>query len=130
MCPQSGSCKSTLIIYFISLLFVIPIITAGLANAEVAGPGWITQTAPLVSPEDTALYYNSSVLTPAATVQTQSASTITQASIATVYDPEIVELARALQNDAVLIYEYVLNHIDYIPYYGHLKGQRSITDAV
>ncbi len=35
---------------------------------------------------------------------------------------EITELARALQNDPKLIYDYVHNNIDYVPYYGSLKG--------
>jgi RHS repeat-associated protein len=36
--------------------------------------------------------------------------------------PEIEELARNLQNDPTLIYEFVRNKIDYVPYYGFLKG--------
>ena len=35
---------------------------------------------------------------------------------------EIKSLARALQHDPKLIYEFVHNHIDYVPYYGSLKG--------
>jgi len=35
---------------------------------------------------------------------------------------EIIELARGLRNDPKLIYEYVHDHIDYVPYYGSLKG--------
>ena len=35
---------------------------------------------------------------------------------------EIAALARALQHDPKLIYEYVCNHIDYVPYFGSLKG--------
>ena len=36
--------------------------------------------------------------------------------------PEIKELAKALQHDPLLIYQYVYNHIDYVPTYGSLKG--------
>ncbi|PIU80088.1 MAG: transglutaminase, partial [Nitrospirae bacterium CG06_land_8_20_14_3_00_70_43] len=36
--------------------------------------------------------------------------------------PEIVELARGLQHDPTLIYEFVHNTIDYVPYFGALKG--------
>lgn len=36
--------------------------------------------------------------------------------------PEIVELARGLLHDPVRIYQYVLNHIRYQPYFGALKG--------
>ncbi|WP_321413454.1 transglutaminase-like domain-containing protein [uncultured Desulfobacter sp.] len=35
---------------------------------------------------------------------------------------EIVELARDLNHDPKLIYEYVRNHVDYVPYFGSLKG--------
>nr|WP_320194132.1 RHS repeat-associated core domain-containing protein [uncultured Desulfobacter sp.] len=35
---------------------------------------------------------------------------------------EIVELARGLNHDPKLIYEYVRNHVDYVPYFGSLKG--------
>ncbi|PKN37549.1 MAG: hypothetical protein CVU62_07390 [Deltaproteobacteria bacterium HGW-Deltaproteobacteria-2] len=35
---------------------------------------------------------------------------------------EIKELARALRYDPKLIYDYVHNKIDYVPYYGSLKG--------
>jgi transglutaminase-like putative cysteine protease len=36
--------------------------------------------------------------------------------------PEIQELARALRKDPKLIYDYVHNHIDYVPYFGSRKG--------
>lgn len=36
--------------------------------------------------------------------------------------PEIEELARNLQHDPRLIYEFVRNKIEYVPYYGFLKG--------
>ena len=36
--------------------------------------------------------------------------------------PEIEELARNLQHDPKLIYEFVRNKIEYVPYYGFLKG--------
>lgn len=41
---------------------------------------------------------------------------------ATQITPEIKTLARALQYDPDLIYEYVRNNIDYIPYFGSHKG--------
>ncbi len=97
-------------------LFTVFVTNGSTVYAEVAGPGWITQTAPLVSPEEAEAYYGS-----IATVSTVSASSLSTASVTTISDPEITELARALQNDPTLIYEYVLNHIDYAPYYGHLK---------
>ena len=36
--------------------------------------------------------------------------------------PEIQELARNLQYDPVLMFEFVRNKIEYVPYYGFLKG--------
>ncbi|MBN1907072.1 MAG: hypothetical protein JW927_18480 [Deltaproteobacteria bacterium] len=36
--------------------------------------------------------------------------------------PQIVELARALQHDPKIIFDYVKNHIDYVPTYGSVNG--------
>ncbi|MEA3308538.1 MAG: transglutaminase family protein, partial [Chloroflexota bacterium] len=36
--------------------------------------------------------------------------------------PEITALARALQHDPMLIFDYVHNHIDYVPLFGTLNG--------
>ncbi len=36
--------------------------------------------------------------------------------------PEVTELAAALGYDPLVIYEYIRNHYDYVPYYGQLKG--------
>jgi len=94
-------------------------------NAEIAGPGWITESAPLVSPSDVDTYYSSQSLVSSTQPQTLSlttASVTTASSVASVSDPEITELARGLQNDPALIYAYVLNYIDYVPYYGHLRS--------
>lgn len=44
------------------------------------------------------------------------------ASGAAQVSPEIKELARALRHDPKLIYNYVKQHIDYLPYFGSLKG--------
>ena len=61
--------------------------------------------------------------------QALSSSTITSGSIgitalasSTITASEITEIARALQYDPVLIYEFVHNNIDYVPYFGALKG--------
>lgn len=42
--------------------------------------------------------------------------------LAVVAPPEIVELARALQNDPDLIYQYVHDNIEFSPLFGSLKG--------
>lgn len=54
--------------------------------------------------------------------QTAGASNFTQAPQPDEQTTEIVELARGLRNDKVLIYNYVKNNIKYQPYYGTLKG--------
>ena len=44
--------------------------------------------------------------------------------------PPIKELARSLENDPEKIYDYVRNHIDYVPYGGSLKGAtRTLLDG-
>lgn len=52
-------------------------------------------------------------------LRSSSASTF---SLTTSSDPEIVALARALRNNPDLIYEYVYNNIETLPFYGSLKG--------
>jgi len=96
-----------------TLLFVLP----GNSHAEIAGPGWFAVLADPVSPEAAATYYEeqSKVLDIKA-----SAPIVTKAAVR--IDDQITELARALQQDPVLMFEYVRNHIDYVPYYGALKG--------
>lgn len=42
--------------------------------------------------------------------------------MATTTTPEITALARSLKNNPTLIYQYVRNNVDYVPYYGSLKG--------
>ncbi len=107
-----------------SVIGLIAFLSAGAASAEVAGPGWISGTAEAVSPEAARVYYDS--LSAAAPVaQATSSSAPLNALAATVAPetlPEIMALARALQNDPKLIYEFVHNHIDYVPYFGYLKG--------
>ena len=87
------------------------------AKHEVAGPGWFVADAPAVSHEEAQAYFK--------TVQKNAATTeIVRFSAMSATDPtpEIVELARGLMNDPKLIYDYVHNNIDYVPYYGSLKG--------
>jgi len=40
----------------------------------------------------------------------------------TIETTELIELASSLENDPKLIYDYVHNHIDYLPYFGSKKG--------
>lgn len=55
-------------------------------------------------------------------IQQLGGGPVSQSSSATTATPEITRLARDLQYDPKLIYDYVHNNIDYVPYFGSLKG--------
>jgi YD repeat-containing protein len=107
---------------FLSVFVILLSVSlASPVRAEIAGPGWFSvQAAPSPELQATAddegtelLGMESAISSSALLVQQTSAATATT---------EISELARALQYDPKLIYDYVHNHIRYIPYYGSLKG--------
>jgi len=101
-----------IIFYVISLITIL----GSPAFSEAVDPGLRLYKADSpVSPEQAKAYYSSkkSTMLKAASVDTPYTTEIS---------PEIRELARALHNDPYLIYNYVHNHIDYVPYYGTLKG--------
>lgn len=90
-------------------------------TSGIAGPGWLDGSAPRISPAQAKAYYD--------TKQTKSqgktgaaGDVVFMAMSATDQSPELTELARALRNDPKLIYDYVHNYIDYVPYFGSLKG--------
>ena len=132
--------KSTLSSYkfypsFVVLSLLCCVFFTSPLRAEVLGPGWHTVTAEPVSPQEAHLYYAQRALAAnqvlgdrrgakAGPLQGAMLSATTQVTMlsATTETPEITELARALQHDPKLIYEYVHNHIDYVPYFGSLKG--------
>jgi YD repeat-containing protein len=100
----------------LSLLFLIfPVYHV---RAEIAGPGWFMGEAEPVSPEEARAYYTSKQ----ARILAEEVTTLAATASATEITDEIKELARALQYDPKLIYDYVHNHIDYVPYFGSLKG--------
>ncbi len=72
--------------------------------AETAGPGWFVVSAGPISHEEAQRYFASRL--PFDTTEAQEASG---------RPAEIVELARALRYDPKRIYDYVHNHIDYVP---------------
>ncbi|MBU2569647.1 MAG: hypothetical protein KJ725_06325 [Gammaproteobacteria bacterium] len=80
--------------------------------------------APLVFPKQAGRILNkrqvtkSNLRTSTETLSLQSLST----SAAATSVPDVAELARALKNDPDLIYQYVHDHIEYDPIFGHLKG--------
>src|SRR5208283_2249779 len=95
----------------IAFLFCAMATPAGTAHAA-AGPGWFNMQGTLVSPQDADAYYRTAPA-PQGFITPLSGTTTT---------PEITALARALQNNPTLIYEYVRNNVDYVPYFGSLKG--------
>lgn len=115
----------------LSFLLLLPPIT-GSANAEITGPGWFTQSAEPLSLEEFNNLKNAQPsesqtasdigATNQLLVPTQLDQTIMGIGSATSPSQEIKELARALQYDPKLIYDFVHNHIDYVPYFGSLKG--------
>ena len=106
---------------FISLAFTGLLFSSASAST-ISGPGWQMETAQPVSPAQAQAYYNSlptkSTSTTTILLAPQGATPLS----ATAATPEITELARALRYDPKLIYDYVHNNIDYVPYFGSTKG--------
>jgi Transglutaminase-like superfamily len=101
-----------ILLAFLLLCLAFPVTVV---NAEVApsGPGWMDVQGPLVTPQEADAHYQS--LSEFKTFNLLSASV-------PIGTPEIVALARALKKDPRLIYEYVRNNVEYVPYFGLLKG--------
>lgn len=121
------------IVFAIVLLFSISLTSH--VYAKPTGPGWIIGRGEPVSPEEARAFYKSKKdkiklkksrslarTDSMSSVASASASSSSSSSPATVITPEIKELARALQYDPKLIYDYVHNYIDYVPNFGSLKG--------
>ncbi|MCG8642563.1 MAG: choice-of-anchor D domain-containing protein, partial [Desulfobacterales bacterium] len=87
-------------------------------HAEPAGPGWIDGTGEQITPESAKAYYQSLGTDQARTAD----SALRTLSVPASASPEITELARGLEYDPKRIFEYVRNHVDYVPYFGSLKG--------
>lgn len=83
----------------------------------MAGPGWRLADVEPVTPWSTPSQTPFKQLAVSTYVETLAGD-----EAATGLTPELVELARALQHDPKLIFDYMRNHIDYVPYYGSLKG--------
>lgn len=94
------------------LCFSLSISTVNAADGP-AGPGWMDVQGKLITPQEADAHYKSIAKFSALSNMPESATTAT---------PEILALARALKNDPRLIYEYVRNNVDYVPYFGSLKG--------
>jgi len=109
--------RMVLKVFIILLLFTYLNTGHAYSNSyEITGPGWFSMKAPPLSHEEAQAYYYSkhaNIVALGPFISVYSATTIT---------PEISELARGLLNDPKLIYDYVHNHIDYVPYFGSHKG--------
>jgi hypothetical protein len=109
---------------FVILIFLLSsVFTTGYVRAEVAGPGWHTgiirpDSTDNVTSQPTSLQDSPPIMNNLETMNMAATASATSSS----GSDEIAELARALQYDPKLIYDYVHNHIDYVPYYGLHKG--------
>lgn len=86
-------------------------------SGKNAGPGWFGGTGERITLEKAEAH-----LAAKRKEHALKSGKAPMASAAADISPEIVELARGLRNDPKLIYDYVHNHIDYVPYFGSLKG--------
>jgi len=120
--------KNMLRITFITgmVLFSLSVFAVSI-NAEIAGPGWHLGTVEPITPWTKKL--RTSAEPPLAMLKARDrfrvmalSTSLQIARTAVEASAEIVELARGLQHDPKLIFDYVHNHIDYIPYFGSLKG--------
>ncbi len=98
-------------------VLITGVVAVDSAVADTAGPGWITDTAEPVSPQQAKTVLMQKRATPAL-LAAQSALPQAAASSSSDY----AQLAEALENDPRRIYQFVRNHFEYVPYYGALKG--------
>ncbi len=110
--PRGTKVKSWIVFIFVLMVFIIsPGINS--QSAQIS-PGYKNAHAPTVSPKDAWEILQKRVPFPV--------KILARVGSATESTPEIQELARGLKNDPELIYLFVLNHIDYLPIYGSVKG--------
>ena len=79
-------------------------------------PGWISSIAEMVSPEDALDILGME------TTKLESGAPLASARAAYATPGDYAELAEALENDPLRIYQYVRNNFEYVPYFGLLKG--------
>ena len=104
------------------ILSVFAPFAALFATSSYSGPGWCEQSTNLhCSVTDALMALNAP--------QPLSSTPGPNPPESTSMELRIRELSAALDNDPVRIYEYVLNTIEYVPYYGQLKGaERALLD--
>ena len=86
---------------------------------EESGPGWQVISAEPVAPKEALRILYSQQPEREVTALSQAATLATSEAEIT---PEIEALARALENDPKLIFDYVHNHIEYVPIFGSING--------
>lgn len=94
------------------------------SNHDPRRAGWYNISASRVSLDESRAYFNNQGKLPkrkSANSASSSKGNIPD-QVPTVLSSEIKELARGLENDPVAIYNFVRNHIDYVPYFGLRKG--------
>jgi len=89
-------------------------------SGKPAGPGWCIATARPVSPDQARASVSSLQNTSRRGALFSAQGPVLTSS--TTLTNEIYELARGLRYNPKLIYDYVHNNIDYVPYYGSTKG--------
>jgi hypothetical protein len=89
-----------------------------LSKPGVRGPGWFDAAANPVGRNEAEAQFAKK----RSQIATSKSGRSPMAKAAADISPEIQALARGLQNDPKLIYDYVHNNIDYVPYFGSLKG--------
>ena len=101
-------------------------ITADISFAE---PGWKMGAASQVSPDEARRILESKAAKPLTSPSVAQVDSLEMKSMGdglstseTEITPEIDELARALQHDPKLIFDYVRNNIEYVPTYGSVNG--------
>ncbi len=116
------------IINYSVFIFFISIVLSISLTGYASQPGWQIVTAPqLVSPvEARAILDNINVKDTNLSSKKENILLMSMGEGLTTSEtqatPQIVELARALKNDPKLIFDYVKNHIDYVPSFGSVNG--------
>ncbi len=109
-----------------TLVEPVPVESEPPSAVDRVGPGWQQlHSAALISPKKAAAIHahepQASMPIAASPSAASAAGLVASASAATT-STDFAALAEALENDPRRIYQFVRNHIEYVPYYGALKG--------
>lgn len=112
----------------LALIFVLMFLFAFKLSADLSGPGWHQiNEAESVDPAAAQSLLSQQILEKQSENLLNSAQPSSQAQFSQSFSelidtPELRELTRGLLNDPLRMFEYVVNRIEYVPYYGYLKG--------